>query len=745
MKKLCLLILVIIPFFCFSQEAWRPFGSQDDFNQATFKNTDNIVGSLPSDVDDLGRVYVAFSQNSTIVMRRFSNNYWEDFAVPINETSSTIMLDVTVSGTPFLAYVDATGKLKVLKFNGSNWEMIGNTYVSDGNASAFSLQLDHNDNPYVSYRDATVSNKASVKKFNGLNWEIIGVLGFSENSVETTNLAIDSFNLPYVVYGDSVLNKLTLKKFNGINWELIGNEGFSINNGTPDLALDGNNVPYVVYSAGFYGGITIQKFDGNSWIYLSNGVLSSSYAVYQSIAIDSNNIPYITFSDRAYGTVIKRFVGSNWEPVGPPVFSVFESSKNNILIQNNIVYSFCIEPANNNRITVRKYEQNNWKIIGCEGISRSISKVVFDTNDVAYATGGTSLYYKSNGKDWLVLTSVPMSVRKMLIDSSNIIYIFGNDNLYPIKRYINGVWENVGSLTFSNLNYVDFAIGPDDTLYVAYVDNINSVQKISVKKFNGVTWEFVSTPGFSDVQGYKPLIALGQNNIPYVAYLGTGGAFVKSFNGTNWENIDGSSTYLAYEAYPKALVIDSNNSVYICYNYSAYGDTTTVIKKYSNELWETIYNQTFPNGSSGFGDFAIDHNNNSYLARYNVNEYNPNPYINVYKLNGTSWDILGTNFINALTYAPSLSFPSVNIPCVSYTYQNKGIYENYSSGGYVKYFGLENALNTDENTFSLNKINIYPNPVKNTFSITGSGAVNKIEIYDMTGKRVLFQKNSVNY
>jgi len=75
-----------------------------------------------------------------------------------------------------------------------------------------------------------------------------------------------------------------------------------------------------------------------------------------------------------------------------------------------------------------------------------------------------------------------------------------------------------------------------------------------------------------------------------------------------------------------------------------------------------------------------------------------------------------------------------NIPIV--IYRNAGVF--------AKYYGTENALSTNENNYSLNTTTIYPNPVKNTFSISGNEAVNEIEIYDLIGKRVLHKKNITN-
>lgn len=765
MNKLYIFILAILPFFGFSQEAWRPLGSQDDFNQATYTPINfpaNYQFKIPSDVDDMGRIYVAFSQNNSIKMRRFINDYWEDFAIPIPETIAPIMLKVVDNGTPYLLCRNgSSGEIKVLKFNGSNWEIIGNQSVSGGGTEYVSFCLDNDNRPYVTYSDTTNNNKIVVKKFNDVSWETIGTSGFSTNGVRNICIDIDSFNMPYVSYVDTVLNRITVKKFNSPIWETIGNEGFSnLSYDAFSFSLDNNNIPHVIYNDrtlnNLYGRVSVQKFDGTSWVFMGYNGINAKPGRYLTITFNSSNVPYINYSEiysgasnNHYYTSVMKFTGSNWEFVGPAFFSFGRAENNNLVIKNDEFYSFCIDFGNNSRITVRKLIDNQWKIQGCAGIARSISKVVFDSNDVAYTFGynnytDSALYHKLNSTtDWQRLNSNFPSYTKMLFDSNNVIYIQTNDYSFPIKRYINGVIENVGNSPFSNYNYLNFILGPDNTPYVTYSDS-SIGNKITVKKFNGVTWELIGTSGFSDNSVSNSFIAISQNNIPHVAYINNGTVLVKKFNGSNWVNIDGSLTFLDNGETVDDLEI-FNNTVYVNYHKTAFSTTTQYIKKFENSAWNTIYNQPL-NSSESFADFVIDHNGIPYLVIYNINPYHYQPFINVYKYNIPNWDMVGINFINSLTFRPSLSFTSTNIPCISYTYTNinQSPYSDGVAGGYAKYFGTETSLSTNINTYSLNKTSIYPNPVKTIFSISGNEAINEIEIYNLIGKRVLHKKNMTN-
>ena len=62
--------------------------------------------------------------------------------------------------------------------------------------------------------DETNSIKATVMKFNGTNWEIVGTAGFSAGSADFINIALDYSGTPFVVFQDGGNgNKVTVMKF----------------------------------------------------------------------------------------------------------------------------------------------------------------------------------------------------------------------------------------------------------------------------------------------------------------------------------------------------------------------------------------------------------------------------------------------------------------------------------------------------------------------------------------------------
>jgi hypothetical protein len=73
--------------------------------------------------------------------------------------------------------------------------------------------LHYNGTPYVAYRDYANSYKATVMKFDGTDREVVDHAGFSDGQATYTSLAVYN-GLPYVAYGDYANSyKATVMKF----------------------------------------------------------------------------------------------------------------------------------------------------------------------------------------------------------------------------------------------------------------------------------------------------------------------------------------------------------------------------------------------------------------------------------------------------------------------------------------------------------------------------------------------------
>ena len=66
-----------------------------------------------------------------------------------------------------------------MKFDGTNWLIVGNAGFSPDMVAYISLAFSPAGEPYVAYEDHANSEKASVIKFDGTNWINAGIAGFT--------------------------------------------------------------------------------------------------------------------------------------------------------------------------------------------------------------------------------------------------------------------------------------------------------------------------------------------------------------------------------------------------------------------------------------------------------------------------------------------------------------------------------------------------------------------------------------
>jgi len=111
-----------------------------------------------------------------------------------------------------------------------------------------SIAIDSDGTPYATFRDVSASNKASLMRFDGSNWQFVGEGGFSAGIVRgLVNLSFDKNDTPYVLYIDDTSGKPTLMTYDGTLWKILGTPSFTSQEVTSaSLALSPDNIPYVV-------------------------------------------------------------------------------------------------------------------------------------------------------------------------------------------------------------------------------------------------------------------------------------------------------------------------------------------------------------------------------------------------------------------------------------------------------------------------------------------------------------------
>jgi hypothetical protein len=246
-----------------------------------------------------------------------------------------------------------------------------------------------------------------------------------------------------------------------------------------------------------------------------------------------------------------------------------------------------------------------------------------------------------NDNNWPSFGSTPNpSIR---VDKSGIPYVifYDRENKIAVRKYSNGVWTDLpspGLILPAGSGYVAIGFGSQDVPFVAYADKTIDY-KLTVKKFDGSTWQTVGIGGFSLGRVYNISIEIGHDGKPWVAYQDGGNGSkvsVKNFNGSGWIDIGGSAVSID-RADVSCLVLDNNDVPYLAYSDASFG-SKAVVKKYDGSNWVNV-------GIPGISItrveklvLAISKMGTPYLL---VSEISA-PRISVKKYDGNNWVNVGT-------------------------------------------------------------------------------------------------------
>ena len=194
-------------------------------------------------------------------------------------------------------------------------------------------------------------------------------------------------------------------------------------------------------------------------------------------------------------------------------------------------------PGEGWKLFVQKYNLANeeWGMVG-EGpindLSATDNHIAMDSEDNVYVAymklggGPWCTVKKFDGTEWIQIgewvTGVIMSDVTMYCDNKDDVYISYYDTDYPgpiVKRYLGtgSDWETIGNESFHPSGQClcpAITTDNDGNLFVSYGgDDFMGGLPLSVKKFNGTSWEFVGANGFYDEPNYPTSIIVGNDDV----------------------------------------------------------------------------------------------------------------------------------------------------------------------------------------------------------------------------------------
>ena len=280
-------------------------------------------------------------------------------------------------------------------------------------------------------------------------------------------------------------------------------------------------------------------------------------------------------------------------------------------------YVAFVDYNNQAKITVMKYDNQQWVVVGNSGFSAESANFVAlkfnPQNNQPNIFYQTSNEYQArvmtfDGVNWSLLgdqstfdhIGISAGGAPFDISKSGIPYVALEESTMGFKittmGYINSTWQVIGSRGFTVENPttgVALTVNPQTGLpYLAYqpFDTSNSV---IVMAYDGSAWNNVGASGQIMPNSNFGHISLSFNpltNDPYIATLGgaqySSTLMISYFNGTNWLPLGDPASLPTSVMLYSNLVFSSTGKPYIAY--SAYENSNTLVIKYKDGVWSTL-------------------------------------------------------------------------------------------------------------------------------------------------------------
>lgn len=274
-----------------------------------------------------GDVYVAFSYISLVdgkgrlQIQKYNGLDWVEVGETkvLNNGFKGVHLIISPSDEPYVSYVEFDSFLfgmVVEKFDGSKWDEVGTPGFAFPNVDVIDFKFSPAGTPYLAFQDRSdyIPFGISLMKFDGNNWILVGDSCFSKGSPNWVSLTFDSGGVPYVSFDDTSEDyKLTTMYFDGEKWKYFGERGISkgyLSYPSTGFDRDGDLlVAYVDISNGI-GLSTVLKFIGNKWTQMGEvSEMHDSFDRYMNLNIRKDGIPYVAYADGSmkHKATVKKF------------------------------------------------------------------------------------------------------------------------------------------------------------------------------------------------------------------------------------------------------------------------------------------------------------------------------------------------------------------------------------------------------------------------------------------------------
>lgn len=210
------------------------------------------------------------------------------------------------------------------------------------------------------------------------------------------------------------------------------------------------------------------------------------------------------------------------------------------------------------------------------------------------------------------------------------------DGIIKLYQFELGVWQQLGGSITGNTSHLDFALDNTNTPYI-FSDG-------KIQKYNGTSWEQVGNSLSSD--GIYPSITFDNSGNPFVVYwIGGGNTYAYHLSGNTWV-ATGNGAFTDTEGVWVRSKQDETGSPMIIYGTDAGSIAYSEIAKYDGSNWTTLGGHIASSQTYFDHDFTVTSTGDIYAAlTIGVSTQE----INIYKYNGSSWDLHSENVSGGAT------------------------------------------------------------------------------------------------
>lgn len=266
---------------------------------------------------------------------------------------------------------------------------------------------------------------------------------------------------------------------------------------------------------------------------------------------------------------------------------------------------------------------------------------------------------KFNGSSWETLPALSGYSDlsdTMDLDQNGIPHFVHGGSVY---RYSAGSWSQLGGQSFhgSGVSFPQICVATAGDVYVSFADTTNNY-KAKVIHFNGSTWSGVGASGISGgIITYNCMRVY--NGIPHITFNDTlpDGNFitVKAFYSGAWYTVGQQKISLGSGMNPQ-LYLSPDNKLYVFFLDG--GDNyRTTIRRLDGNTWVAVGNAIGTGILSGYGSLHISSSGEKYFVYYKNGTY-------AYKLNGNTWEQIGSFVAGETTLAPKIFTRADGLPYV---------------------------------------------------------------------------------